>query len=256
MIRCAFSAEDLTLSHLWFPRSPQSRRDGQAGAIMVIVMLSMIGLIGIGMAGVFLTGGNVQVAANTNLRNQALYVAEAGLERARDVLNGMEIDYVSMLGGTGHTAHPHDEIPSALDSHGRPVGRGAILRDAASVALYQVTYPTSISRSEPIPGNPHGAPNLYMGSYTVYVRNDTADCRMGRYLIDGAAAGGNQMVVVRSEGTAFDNQTTVVLEVVMGPKGGGSTAGSGAGGIDQVLCNSGKNSCDDNNSVVANVVVN
>lgn len=225
---------------------------------MVIVMLSMIGLIGIGMAGVFLTGGNVQVAANTNLRNQALYVAEAGLERARDILNGSaDIDYTAMLGGTGHKAHASDEIPSSLDAHGRPIGRGAVMRDAANVPLFQVTYPTSISRTEAIPGdNPNGAPNAYMGSYTVYVRNDTAECRLGRYLVDGTAAGGNQMVVVRSEGTAFDNQTTVVLEVVMGPSGGGTTAGSGAGGVNQVLCNSGKNACDDNNSVIANVVVN
>jgi Tfp pilus assembly protein PilX len=247
----------LALSRSWTPRSDR-RRDVQSGAIMVIVMLSMIGLIGIGMAGVFLTGGNVQVAANTNLRNQALYVAEAGLERARDILNGAgEVDYAAMLGGTGHNAHAADEIPSTLNAQGRPVGRGAIMRDAAGVALYQVTYPTSVSRAEPIPGdNPNGAPNAFMGSYTVYVRNDTAECRLGRYLVDGSAAGGNQMVVVRSEGTAFDNQTTVVLEVVMGPRGGGSTAGSGAGGVNQVLCNSGKNSCDDNNSVIANVVVN
>jgi hypothetical protein len=246
----------LDLSH--HARPPRNRRDAQSGAIMVIVMLSMIGLIGIGMAGVFLTGGNVQVAANTNLRNQALYVAEAGLERARDILNGSaDIDYVAMLGGTGHTAHTSDEIPHSLDANGRPVGRGAILRDAANVPLFQVSFPTSIQRTEAIPGdNPNGAPNAYMGAYTVFVRNDTAECRLGRYLVDGTAASGNQMVVVRSEGTAFDNQTTVVLEVVMGPRGGGTTAGSGAGGVDQVLCNSGKNSCDDNNSVIANVVVN
>jgi hypothetical protein len=33
-------------------------------------------------------------------------------------------------------------------------------------------------------------------------------------------------------------------------------AAQGAGGIAAVLCNSGKNSCDDNNSVQNNVVVN
>jgi hypothetical protein len=95
-----------------------------------------------------------------------------------------------------------------------------------------------------------------MGSYTVYVRNDTAECRMGKYVSDGPDVSGNQMVVVRSEGTGFDNKTAVVLEVVMGPKGGGMTSTSGAGGVNQVLCNSGKNACDDNNSVINNVVVN
>jgi hypothetical protein len=225
---------------------------------LIIVMLAIIGLLGIGLTGVFLTGGNVQIAANTNIRNQALYVAEAGLERARDILNGpAQVDFPAMLGGAGHTPHVADEIPSSLDAKHQPLGRGAIMRDAAGVALYQVSYPTSVSRTEPIPGdNPNGAPNTFMGRYTVYVRNDTAECRRGKYVVDGADVSGNQMVVVRSEGTAFDNRTAVVLEVVMGPKGGGATNTSGAGGVNQVLCNSGKNACDDNNSVINNVVVN
>jgi hypothetical protein len=219
---------------------------------LVIVMLAIIGLLGIGLAGVFLTGGNVQLASNANVRNQALYVAEAGLERARDILNGpTQVDFPSLLGGTGHVAYSADEIPNSVDSKGQPVGRGAILRDGAGVPLYQVTYPSAVSRAEPIPDNPKGAPNTFMGSYTVYVRNDTADCRKLNFVTDT-----NQMVVLRSEGTAFDNRTVVVLEVVMGMAGGGSTNQSGAGGVNQVLCNSGKNSCDDNNSVINNIVVN
>jgi len=238
--------------------NPVDCRDGQAGAVLVIVMLAMIGLLGIGLTGVFLTGGNVQMASNTNIRNQTLYVAEAGIERARDVLNGpAQIDFPAMLGGTGHVAHPADEIPNSLDSKGQPIGRGAILRDAAGVPLYRVSYPTSVSRTEPIPDdNPNGAPNAFMGSYTVYVRNDTAECRRGKYVVDGAVVNGNQMVVVRSEGTGFDSRTAVVLEVVMGPRGGGATNPGGAGGVNQVLCNSGKNACDDNNSVINNIVVN
>ena len=237
--------------------NPVGSRDGQAGAVLIIVMLAIIGLLGIGLTGVFLTGGNVQIAANTNIRNQALYVAEAGLERARDILNGpAQVDFQAMLGGAGHTAHPADEIPHAVDlATGQPIGRGAIMRDAANVPLYQVTYPTSVSRTEPIPGdNPNGAPNTFMGTYTVYIRNDTAECRKGKFVDDGP--NGNQMVVVRSEGTAFDNRTVVVIEMVMGPKGGGGTNQNGAGGVSQVLCNSGKNACDDNNSVINNVVVN
>ena len=239
-------------------RNPVAGRDAQAGAVLVIVMLAMIGLLGIGLTGVFLTGGNVQIAANTNLRNQALYVAEAGLERARDILNGPSpVDFAALLGGAGHAVYVEDEIPHALDARGQPIGRGAIMRDAAGVPLYKVSYPTSVSRTEPIAGdNPNGAPNTFMGSYTVYVRNDTAECRMGKFVVDGPDVSGNQMVVVRSEGTGFDNKTSVVLEVVMGPKGGGTTSTKGGGGVNQVLCNSGKNSCDDNNSVINNVVVN
>ena len=232
-------------------------RHGERGAILVAVMLIMIVLLGLGMTGLFLTKSNIQMLTNTNLRNQALYVAEAGLERARDILNGpVSPDLTALLGGAGHPGNPDDEIPNTLDSvYGLPVGRGAILTDTAGGSLSHVNYPTSVFHGEAVPGNPRVMPNSLMGMYTVYIRNDTAECRMGKFTVDGVAAGGNQVVVVRSEGTASDGRTTVVLEMTMGVAAGNVTT-QGAGGIAAVLCNSGKNSCDDNNSVLNNVVVN
>jgi hypothetical protein len=219
-------------------------------------MLLMIVLLGLGMSGLFLARSNVQMLTNTNLRNQALYVAEAGLERARDILNGpVAPDLTALLGGTGHVHNPADEIPSTLDSvYGQPVGRGAILTDTSGAPLYKVNYPTSVFHGEPVPGNPGGLSAALMGAYTVYIRNDTAECRKGKFTVDGSAAGGNQVVVIRAEGTALDGRTTVALEMTMGAGGGGST--QGAGGIAAVLCNAGKNACDDNNSVQNNVVIN
>lgn len=244
------------LAGLCFPSASDDGR-GESGAILVAVMLVMIALLGLGMSGLFLTRANLQMLTNTNLRNQALYVAEAGLERARDILNGpIAPDLTAALGGAGHVANPADEIPSAVDSvHGLPIGRGAILTDTSGVPLLRVNYPTSIAHAEAVPGNPLGLQNPLMGVYSVYIRNDTAECRMGRFTIDGSAAGGNQVVVIRSEGTAIDGRTNVVLEMTMGGGGGNGTT-QGAGGISSVLCNSGKNSCDDNNSVQNNVVVN
>jgi len=236
---------------------PRGGKRGESGAVLVAVMLIMVVLLGLGMSGLFLTKSNVQMLTNTNLRNQALYVAEAGLERARDILNGpVTPDLTALLGGIGHVSHIGDEIPSALDPlTGLPLGRGALLTDTSGVPLLSVNYPTSIFHGEAVPGNPNGVSASLMGAYTVYVRNDTAECRQGRFTIDGTVAGGNQIVVIRSEGTALDGRTTVVLEMTMGG-GGGNGAAAGAGGIAAVLCNSGKNSCDDNNSVQNNVVVN
>jgi hypothetical protein len=237
--------------------SAQELRRGERGAILVAVMLIMVVLLGLGMSGLFLTKSNVQMLTNTNLRNQALYVAEAGLERARDILNGpVAPDLTALLGGTGHVSYPADEIPSSLDSvYGLPIGRGAVLTDTSGIPLLRVNYPTSIAHAESVPGNDNGLSNPLMGVYTVYIRNDIAECRMGKFTVDGLAAGGNQVVVIRSEGTASDGRTNVVLEMTMG---GGATNGTtqGAGGVAAVLCNSGKNACDDNNSVQNNVVVN
>jgi len=235
----------------------RAKRPADGGAILVAVMLIMIVLLGLGMTGLFLTRSNVVMLTNTNLRNQALYVAEAGLERARDILNGpIAPDLTALLGGAGHMANPSDEIPSTLDPiYGLPVGRGAILTDTSGVLLQSVNYPTSVSHGEAVPGNSRVFPGALMGVYTVYIRNDIAECRMGKFTIDGIASGGNKIVVLRSEGTASDGRTKVVLEMTMGGTGAAGAA-QGAGGIAAVLCNSGKNSCDDNNSVQNNVVVN
>ena len=254
---CGGSAPNSTERSIPLPALPRNVHPSERGAILVVVMLIMIVLLGLGMSGLFLTKSSIQMLTNTNLRNQALYVAEAGLERARDILNGpVAPDLTALLGGAGHVANPADEIPSALDSvYGLPVGRGAILTDTAGVLLLSVNYPTSVAHGEAVPGNPSVMANSLMGIYTVYIRNDTAECRLGKFTVDGAAAGGNQVVVIRAEGTASDGRTTVVLEMTMGSAGGNGAA-AGAGGIAAVLCNSGKNSCDDNNSVQNNVVVN
>jgi hypothetical protein len=235
--------------------SPGDRQD-ERGAVLVAVLLIMMVLLGLGMTGLFLTKSNVRMLTNTNLRNQALYVAEAGLERARDILNGpVAPDLTALLGGAGHAAYPADEIPSALDAvTGLPLGRGAILTDTSGAALFRINYPTSVYHAEPVPGNPDGVSSALMGMYTVFIRNDTAECRRGRYTTDGTAAGGNQVVVIRSEGTAMDGRTTVALEITMGA--GTTGVQQGVGGIAAVLCNAGKNACDDNNSVQNNTVIN
>jgi Tfp pilus assembly protein PilX len=231
-------------------------RSSEQGAVLLVVMLVMLALLGLGMSGLFLTQTNIQVINNNNLRNSALYVAEAGLERAADILNSpITPDFSTLLGGPGHVAIPEDEIPNSLDpATGQPIGRGAILLDLSGTVLSQVSYPTSVSHAEAVPGNSIGQRNPLMGMYTVYIRNDTAECRMGRYTVDDSASGGNQVVVIRSEGTAIDGRTTVVLEMTMGPGNGANTT-EGGGGIAAVLCNAGKNACDDNNSVQNNVVV-
>ena len=81
-------------------------------------------------------------------------------------------------------------------------------------------------------------------------RPQVAECRRGKYTVDS-----NGSVMVRSRGLAPDNLTTVVLEVAMGGVPGSPGAGGGATTV-PVLCNSGKNACDENNSTAAGVVAN
>jgi hypothetical protein len=220
-------------------------------------MLIMVVLLGLGMSGLFLTKSNVQMLTNTNLRNQALYVAEAGLERARDILNGpVAPDLTALLGGAGHVANPADEIPQALDSvYGLPVGRGAILTDTAGVPLVECQLPhqrcprrggsrQSSRHAQFADGHLHRLhPQRHRGMPHGQVHRRRRGG--GRQPNRGHSLRGNGQRRPHQRGAGDDHG-----------RRGDKRRAQGAGGIAAVLCNSGKNSCDDNNSVQNNVVVN
>jgi hypothetical protein len=171
-----------------------------------------------------------------NQRAQALYVAEAGLERARAVLNvpPPAPALPALLAGSNPT---YDDVPQKLDDRGQPLGVGAILNDGAT-PLRAISFPpASFERSTGTADNPTVA---VMGTYTVWIRNDLGELRQGKWTTDD-----NNTVVVRSQGVANDGRTTVVLEVTMlpssqAPNPPAPTVASG--------CFSGKNACDDNSS--------
>jgi hypothetical protein len=219
-------------------------RRADAGAVLLMMMLLVIGLLGLGITGLWLTSGNLQVQANNNLRAQALKVAEAGVERARAVLNaGVNVD--AMLAGQNASV---DEVPTGLDAAGRPNGVGAVFMDAA-VPLRNVAFPpASFGRTAGTADAPIAST---MGTYTVWIRNDTAECRAGQYTHDA-----NGTVLIRSRGVAPDNLTTVVLEVALGSTPAVPGTPGVSAGMPPVLCVSGKNACDDNSSTVSGVVAN
>ena len=225
-------------------RSPTGARDGQRGAVLLIMMLLMLSLLGLGITGLWLASGNLQVQANSNLRMQALAVAEAGVARTRAALNaGVNVD--AMLTGTNPGK---DDVPLTLDGSGKPVGVGAVFVDGAT-PLWNVPFPpASFLRGGGTATSPQATT---MGSYTVWIRNDTTECRGGQFTHDA-----NGTVVIRARGLAADNLTNVVLEVALGATPAVPGAPGVAAGIPPVLCFSGKNACDDNSSTISGVVAN
>jgi len=66
-----------------------------------------------GLTGLYLTSGSIQMSSNINMRNQALYVAEAGIQTAKSLLNrtiagfpGMPLNVTGMLAGTSPMGTP------------------------------------------------------------------------------------------------------------------------------------------------------
>jgi hypothetical protein len=220
-------------------RRRASRRDGERGAVLLVVLLVMLTLLGLGVMTLWLTSANLQVGSTVNQRTQALYVAEAGLERARAVLNAPTAPVLTTL-LVGATAG-YDDVPTALDANGYPNGVGAILRDGAT-SLRNISFPpASFGRSAGTADSPTAT---VMGTYTVWIRNDLAELRQGFYAVDG----GNTTVTIRSRGVAADGRTNVVLEATMVPSGATlTTPGSATAGLGND-CVSGKNACDDNRS--------
>ena len=233
------------------PINFQKLRDpSDRGAVLVVVMLVLLGLMGLGMTALWLTSGNLQVGTNVNLRANALYVAEAGIEQARAVLNGPTPPNLPLL--FAGAPHPQDNVPTAVDPiTGVPNGVGAIMMDVADplltppvAPLSGIVYPpASFGRVGTISGS------ATMGRYTVWIRNDGAELRRGQFLVDT-----NRAIVVRSRGIANDQLTSVVLEVTLGPSPAAANVPGAGGPPPPVLCNAGKNACDDNSSTQYGIV--
>jgi hypothetical protein len=215
------------------------RREGDAGAVLLIVLLVMMTLLCLGVTSVWLTGGNLQMSASMNLRSQSLYCAQAGIERAKAYLNtappgGVSAFLTGIMAGTGRAG---DNIPTALDGNGQPNGVGAVLVDATG-ALENIAYPpTSFGRSSTSNGMPVAT---QMGTYTVWVRNDLAEVRRGAYTTDT-----NSSVVVRAQCVAPDGRTNATVEVTFIPPLGQAWSPLAAECLD-----SGKNNDDANTNTV------
>jgi len=120
-----------------------SLRRPETGAVLVVVLLAMIALLGMGLTGLYLTSGSIQMSANINMRNQALYVAEAGIQAAKNLLNQpLPVNLNSLLAGNSPLTLSPVALPSGVSDEplsdplngclGRDASgfkRGAILRD-------------------------------------------------------------------------------------------------------------------------------
>jgi hypothetical protein len=215
-------------------------RQPERGAALITVMLVMFALLGLGMTAMWMTSGNLQISATTNLRNQALYVAEAGIEAVRGDLNGATArDISALLTGGRDATFDNAPTPPGVDINGQPNGIGSVYFYADGTRLRDVPFPpASFNRGA---SSTADAPvSSTMGSYTVWIRNDTGELRQGKITTDS-----NGSVVVRSRGVAVDGRTEVVLEVTLG----GSSSAIPA----PPTCNSGKNACDENSSTLSGI---
>ncbi|HEY0714771.1 MAG TPA: pilus assembly PilX N-terminal domain-containing protein, partial [Polyangia bacterium] len=178
-----------------------SRGEIDRGVALITVMLVMLALLGLGITALWITSGNLKIVATTSLRTQALYVAEAGIEAVRSDLNGAAPrDLTRLLVGD---RDPLDDLPTGrgVDDSGQPNGVGAIYTYVDGTRLRDVAFPPARFQRGSA-GTAESPVSTTMGTYTVWIRNDTGELRQGKITMDG-----NGSVVVRSRGVAVDGRT-------------------------------------------------
>ena len=78
------------------------RSDSDRGAILMVVLIVMIALLGLGMTGLFLTSGSIQMNTNINLRNQEITVQT----RRNSLLPYLDVNASYNLLGLGGALRP------------------------------------------------------------------------------------------------------------------------------------------------------
>ncbi len=219
------------------------RRERERGIALVVVMMVTVAVTTLGVTASWMASTHVRVSQNVTDRQNALYAAEAGLERAREILassTNWGSDFLAPTlippgaagaNGANMTAPPLDP-PSASAGNLKKKGRPMIKTAGGTIStpsnwLYNVCYPCGTRC------NTQGTSccdNVCPGSsgrYSVWIRNNTAEIAQG--VIDGDNDG---LVIVHVEGYSADGVAKVTLEVGVA-KGGATTASPSYGGINE-----------------------
>ncbi len=217
------------------------RREEQ-GSVMVLAMLVTLVILGIGITVMWVSTSGMKVSTNITRRQEALYAAEVGIERARAMLMA-NTNWTNLLKGTSCTV----ALPVFDDYKGLPLCVGTdILRNLGVTAGYA--------------GPASGAdPVAQRMVYSVWIRNDwMVECDDKASKAKSVACGksgktkgdldtintdNNGRVIVRSEGLGRDGLSYVAIEAVISRGVEGTLAKSYTqAGINAQGTNSGKGS--------------
>lgn len=198
---------------------PAQRATGEDGSVLLLALLVTMLILGAGMLALWTTTASTRISSNLTRRQEALYAAESGIQRAQRLLGA--VPNLSLLLEQGGGCTP------LLDE---PLGRGRVLCDGA-IALENVRVIASTTAAAGQVRQSARNP-----TYTVFVRNDTAEYAWcngqldpGESDDDGDCDGSpgaetdlwratndqDGRVVVRSEGLAADGVSYVAVEVIV-----------------------------------------
>lgn len=192
-------------------------RPTDAGSVLVLTLMATLVVVGLGLTAIWMGSSGTKVAGNLTRRQEALFAAESGVERARSILVTSG-NLVAMLNGTGCSATDDD-----------PTGRGNVMCDN-TVPLERIPV---VEGSTATAGQVTQA--AQNSTFTIFVRNDDAEYAWCNGVVDPnetaddgdcdgdgtpetdvwrATNDQDGRVVVRVEGLGADGISYAALEVV------------------------------------------
>jgi hypothetical protein len=135
------------------------RRDSERGVALILALMLLLFLSILGGALLMTTTLDIRVGSNFQSNEEAIYVAEAGIENAREVLRQAGTGLSAVLtrsAGPDGTLTAASDFPTLLSSDDLPLIPSAAAQRAAGAVLSDAS----------------GAP---AGNYWAWIRNDVAD---------------------------------------------------------------------------------
>jgi Tfp pilus assembly protein PilX len=204
-------------------RQPLTVMNNEKGMVLVVAMMLIAVLTLLGSTSTLVTNSDMKISSNYKVGTEAFYVAEAGLEAARDQLR------------TNMGTYTVSQLLAAR------VGANGVLSESTSISNF---YANGVFVTD---DTPYIANTTFgTGTYRVYMTND---------LTDGvtSTADINNQVILTSFGQGADNSLAIIQEVVQKPtvppmpgaivlpgpdvlfQGGNSNASSVVGGVESAV---------------------
>ena len=174
-----------------------SARNSESGSVMILAMLVTLLILGIGLTAMWVSSSNMQVSGNLTRRQENLFVAETGLERARSVLATTASTWANLITSVNCGATKDD-----IGGKGKVLCEGGAMgRPLEDVPLVEGSALTGAGRSDM--------------TYTIWIRNDDAEVSTNVAAGRPAELDLDRRVVARVEATGKAQLSYFAVEAVL-----------------------------------------
>jgi hypothetical protein len=184
----------------------RSRSSSQSGSVLILAMLVTLVILGVGLTAMWIASSEMKISGNITRRQECLYGAESGLERARSILATSASTWATLLTTATCSATEDDYTPGTPTTGTGQ--KGKILCDDSSPPLPMENIPL-------FEGTTLTNPGLTNMTYTIWIRNDDAEQAANVLLSNPPELDRDRRLVVHVEATGRDQLSFFAVEAVL-----------------------------------------